>query len=140
VRATTTGFRRFLIPGAAIVGAVLLMAAAMTSGAGVAEAHGVSPAKLNRAGWDCDNIVPLGVHCFSPGSGASSASISVLVFDTTDEGATVAPFLGAEILIRADLYHGQPCPQDDLDEYHGLDLFGGPAIDYYACHFYDTSP
>ena len=139
MRATNTGFRRFLIPGAAIVGAILLMAAAMTSGAGVAEAHGVSPAKLNQAGWDCDNIAPLGVHCFPPGSGASSASISVLVFDTADPGAMHAPFLGAEILIRADLYHGQPCPTDGLDEYHGLDLFGDSAIDYYACHFYDTS-
>ena len=136
MRATKTGFGHFLIPGAAIVGAILLMAAAMTSGAGVAEAHGVSPAKLNRAGWSCDNIAPLGVHCFPPGTGASSASISVLVFDTTDEGATHAPFLGAEILIRSDLYHGQPCPQEGLDEYVDLSGIGLP---YFACHRYDTS-
>ncbi len=138
MRATTTGFRRLLIPGVAIVGAVLLMAAAMTSGIGVAEAHGVSPAKLNRAGWDCINIEPLGVHCFPSGSGASSASISVLVFDTADDEAIHAPFLGAEILIRADLYHGQPCPAGGLDEYEGPIPVG--SADYFACHFYDTSP
>ncbi len=137
MRATTTGFRRFLIPGAAIVGAVLLVAAAMTSGAGVADAQGVSPAKLNRAGWNCDNSPGL-VHCFTPGSGASSASISVLVFNTTDEGATDAPLLGAEILIREDLYHGQPCPAGGLNEYDGPIPVGG--ANYFACHFYETSP
>ena len=137
MRATTTGFRRLLIPGGAIVGAVLLVAAAMISGGGVAEAHGLSPAKLNQAGWDCVNIEPLGVHCFSPGSGASSASISVLVFDTADDDATHAPFLGAEILIRTDLYHGQPCPTNGMDEYEDLSGLGLP---YFACHFYDTSP
>jgi hypothetical protein len=98
----------------------------------------VSPAKLVRAGWSCDVIGE--VHCFPPATGASSASITVRVFDTSDPTATDAPFLGTEILIRADLYQGQPCPQDGLDEYHGLDLFGGPEIDYYACHHYDTGP
>ena len=138
MRATTTGFRRFLIPGAAIVGAVLLMAAAMTSGAGVAEAHGNSPAKRVNAGWNCINIEPLGVHCFPPGSGASSASIPVQVFDTDNPLATNVTFLGTEILIRADLYHGQPCPQEGLDEYEGP-IPVGPD-DYFACHRYDTSP
>jgi hypothetical protein len=138
MRATKTGCIRLLVSGVAVVGAAMLLTAIMGSGTGVAEAHGLSPAKLSRAGWTCFNVPGLGVHCQTPGSDASSASIPISVFDTSDPGATHAEFLGTEILIRADLYHGQPCPQEDHDEYHGLDLFGDPAIDYYACHRYYT--
>ncbi len=131
---------RFLVVPLFVLVAIIGVGFGQFGGVGAADAHGVSPAKLARAGWDCQNIAPLGVHCFAPGGDASSASITVSVFDTSDPAATHAPFLGTEILIRADLYHGQPCPQDGLDAYHGLDLFGGPEIDYYACHRYSTAP
>lgn len=118
--------------------AVAALSVGHLSNTGDVEAHGLSPAKLVRAGWSCEVIGE--VHCFGPGGEKSSASINVMVFDTDDPTADHAPFLGTEILIRADLYSDQPCPQDNLDHYHGLDLFGDPAIDYYACHHYDTSP
>ncbi len=129
---------RLLIVGVIAGLAVVVGGLAHLTDSGEAEAHGSSPAKMVRAGWECQNVPGLGVHCFPPGSAASSASIPVKVFDTDDPSATHADFLGTEILIRADLYHGQPCPQEGHDEYHGLDLFGGPEIDYYACHHYDT--
>lgn len=120
---------RYLLIAAAAV--ALLVAVA---GANDASAHGISPAKLSAAGWNCFDVPGLGVHCQSPGDDSSSATINFLYFDTTDPEATDAPFLGTELLIRAGLYRGQPCPQEGADEYTGLDLFGGPEIDYYACH------
>lgn len=117
----------------------VVMLGAVAFGAGDAEAHGNSPAKRQNAGWECENVPGLGVHCFPPGAMVSSASVPVQVFDTSDPGATHAPFLGTEILIRADLYSGQPCPTDDLEEYEGLDLFPPPGIDFYACHHYETN-
>jgi hypothetical protein len=137
MRATMTRFIRLLVPGAVVVGAVMLIAATMASGTGVAEAQGNSPAKRVAAGWFCFDVPDLGVHCVPPGSGASSASIPVQIFDTSDPGDSDAPFLGTEILIRADLYHGQPCPQEGLEEYFDL---SGEGLPYFACHRYDTSP
>ena len=118
---------------------VAVMVAAMASGSGVAEAHGNSPAKRVNAGWTCFNVPDLGVHCFPPNKdpAADPASIPVLIFDTSDPGATHAPFLGTEILIHHHLYHGQPCPAGGLNEYEDLSGLGLP---YFACHFYDTSP
>jgi hypothetical protein len=74
-----------------------------------------------RAGWTC---VPIegDFHCFDPGDSRSnnSASINVKVFEADGH------FLGTEQLWRADLYAGQPCPQDQL-----IDLGA-----YIACHRY----
>lgn len=47
----------------------------------------------------------------------------------TDEDRT---FAGIKNLIRADLYAGQPCPQDRLA------TWDGPIFGYYACHRFDT--
>src|SRR5829696_4549520 len=79
-------------------------------------ASGVSPATLRKAHWDCLDVVHA-VHCLRPGAlaGASSGtlvSFSVLVFDTHDPASRNAPFLGSEFNIRADHFHGQPCPTD----------------------------
>lgn len=68
-----------------------------------------------------------------PGGLTSSASIPILVFDDWGDEGT---FLGTELLLRADLYAGQPCPQDEP-------LFlpageTGLGTDYWACHHYDT--
>ncbi len=56
---------------------------------------------------------------------AGAPSIPVRVFDSN--GA----FLGTELLLRADLYAGQPCPRDVV-----LDLQQLAGIPYYACHHY----
>jgi hypothetical protein len=124
-----------------VISLLLLTVVVATVGA---HGRGNSPGHLGDRGWACENLPGLGVHCFPPGSSASSASITVKVFDTINPEAEHAPFAGTEILIRADLYHDQPCPQDNLSLYHPLDIFPPPpdndgVIDYYACHFYDTS-
>jgi hypothetical protein len=114
---------------------VLAVAAVAVSGMGSASAHGVSPARLTNAGWTCFNVPDLGVHCASPGNEASSASMSLLVFeDTSDPTDNHAALTSTEILLRADLYHGQPCPQEGVDEYHSLDLDGDGEVDHFACH------
>lgn len=130
---------RFLIPGF-VLGLVVVGAVFVALSANSASAHGVSPAQLGRAGWTCFNVPDLGVHCIPPGGMQSSASVSLRVFDTDDAGSADAPFLGTEILIRADLYAGQPCAQDGGGEYHFLpSAESGLPVDYYACHHYDTS-
>ena len=102
----------------------------------VASANGRShtSAQLDNAGWTCNNAGPHNwVHCFTPGVDLSSnpATVQVKVF-----GEKGDPFLGAEILIRADLYGGQPCPQDGGGPYV---LIAFPFGDYNACHHFDTT-
>ena len=116
----------------------VLLALLVMTVTSVVYAQGNSPAQLSRAGWLCENVSGLGVHCFAPGAFRSSPSVQVKVFNTSDPTATDAPFLGTEILIRDDLYAGQLCTQDGGGEYHLL--AGVFPVDYRACHFYDTSP
>lgn len=120
-----------------MVSTVVVMLAAA---GGVVHANGNSPAQLARAGWLCVNAGPDNfVHCFPPGAFSSSPSVAVKVFHTTDTGSTDAEFLGTELLIRADLYAGEPCAQNG-HEYELLPASetGLPA-DYRACHHYDTA-
>jgi hypothetical protein len=113
---------------------VLLMASVA-----VASAHGNgnSPAQLTHAGWTCMDIPPLSVHCFRPGTDFANPApaIAVKVFDTHDPTATEAPFLGTELLLRADIYaHGEPpCPQAEDGHYDDL---SGEGLPYFACHHY----
>lgn len=111
---------------------VLSAAVALASWPGTTSAHGLSPAQLPK-GWTCFDVPGLGVHCQPPGDSASSATLNLLVFDTSDPGATDARFVGTELLISADLYNGQPCPQEDLVHY--VDL-SGEGLPYFACHRY----
>lgn len=90
--------------------------------------------RLSSHGWMCVPIPQLGVHCFGPGAFAASASVPVLVFDTDDPTNPAAPFLGTEVLIRADLYAGQPCPPEG-GEYTLIPASDFP-VDYMACHHY----
>ena len=126
-----------------IFGTVLVLTVALT--AGPASAAGVNPAQLTRAGWDC--ILPPpdfnpNVHCAPPGALAGvisgeAAMASMLAFGTADVGATEAPLLGTERMIRADLFHGQPCPTDPPSfEYSWL--FPRFGWDYYICHTFDS--
>ena len=95
--------------------------------AGTALAQGPSMDNLERAGWDCSTIVEGEPHCVSP---------SATLFERVEAGDPVIPvtvfgtdgsFRGTERLVRADLYAGQPCPQDE-----GFFLPFG----YWACHHY----
>ena len=116
---------------------VLISASIVTS---EAPARGNSPAQLAGAGWLCVNAGPDNfVHCFSPGAFSSDPTITVKVFETIDVEAEDAHFLGTELLIRDDLYQGQPCPQNG-GEYELLPSSAtGLPVDYRACHHYSTS-
>lgn len=143
--------RRFL----SIVGLLGLLGGMALSGA---QAQGVSPAGLQRAGWSCLN--PAGafpanpnVHCFPPGKlegvvAGTAASALLLAFATSDVDAEEAPLLGAERMLRADLFHGQPCPTDPPGGPPGATSspplyewsYLGPRFgwDYYICHTFDS--
>lgn len=122
---------------ACVIAGVLALAVAP------AAAGGVSPAQLQRAGWDC--LIPLpgdDVHCTGPGSlgevlAGTARTATFLVFDTQDPQSEDAPLLGTELIIRSDLFHGQPCPTDPPSEEYTylLPLLG---LDYWACHRYDS--
>ena len=105
---------------------------------------GLTPAELTAVGWDCilpDPSIP-GldvVHCAPPGGLASlpdAPALTFIAFDTTDPESADAPLLGVELIIRGDLFRGEPCPADAPGEYTYL----GPllGIDYWACHSYDS--
>lgn len=92
--------------------------------------------QAQAAGWDCNPQILIGgyYHCAPPGrasvadliAGTEVSSIDLRVFNPD------GTFAGTEILLRADLYAGQPCPQDGLAEWDLLP-FG-----YRACHDFDT--
>jgi hypothetical protein len=122
--------RRLTVFIAAIALTLALAAPAAAGGA-------VSQAKLQKAGWDCPLVLGA-IHCAPPGGLArvlsgEARTMSFLVFSTSD-GA----FLGKELIVRADLFNGQPCPTDPPSrQYTYLKPLIG--LDYYACHRYDSS-
>jgi hypothetical protein len=124
--------------GAAVVATVGLMAAPSSASPG-----GLNPGALSEHGWGCADVVHA-VHCIPPGLVAKVFSpqppptFVVLVFDTRDATDTDAPFLGTEHNIRADLFHGQPCPTDPPSfQYTFLPDIGVP-LNYYGCHRFDS--
>jgi hypothetical protein len=122
---------RFSIVAGLAVMAIVLVGSALGGGSGSTMEH----AEAN--GWDCDpKILIFGYyHCAPPGkpsvldmiNGDTSAPTLVLRVFNPD-----GSFAGIERLIRADLYGGQPCPQDGLAEWGELP-FG-----YFACHNFET--
>lgn len=117
--------------------ALLTVAAALAVSGTAGSSDGVSQAKLEQAEWDCPFVLGA-IHCAPPGGLArvvagTAETMSFLVFRASD-GA----FAGIELLVRADVFNGQPCPTDPPSrEYTYL----GPllGLDYYACHRYDSS-
>lgn len=109
--------------------ALAALAAALVA-ATAATAEGLSAEQLATAGWTCfqDPINPR-IVCLNPGHPRPSVpadpdgqqSLQDMVFGL--DGS----FRGTIHLIRADLYHGQPCPQTG-----GSWLFI-PRIGYYSC-------
>jgi hypothetical protein len=105
----------------------------------------VSPAGLQEAGWEC--ILPPPefnpyVHCVPADQLAGiisghSAMVTMLTFRTSDMTATDAELLGTERMIRADLFHGQPCPTDPPGYTYSW-LFPRFGWDYYICHTFDS--
>lgn len=94
----------------------------------VAYAKGHDAGQLEKAGWACMNAGPSNwLHCFAPGGG-SQQTMQVKVF--SEDGSE---FMGTELLMHQDAYHGQPCPQDDLATYEPV-----PGIPYVACHHFET--
>ncbi|HJR96157.1 MAG TPA: hypothetical protein VJ807_12055 [Gaiellaceae bacterium] len=141
-----------------IITAVGLVGLATGLAAAGVQAKGVSPAQLQRAGWSCVN--PAGafpanpnVHCFPPGQlggviAGTAATALLLTFETPDVNAEEAPLLGTERMIRADLFHNQPCPTDPPGGPPGAATspplyqwsYLGPRFgwDYYICHAFDS--
>ncbi len=82
--------------------------------AAAATAQGINPEQLTQAGWTCfrDPVNPR-IVCLNPGHPRPAVpadpdgqeSLQDMIFDL--DGS----FLGTAHAIRADLYHGQPCPQ-----------------------------
>jgi hypothetical protein len=97
--------------------------------------------QAQAAGWDCDPLILIGghFHCSPPGKEgvqeiidgtATSPSIVHQVFRADGR------YAGAETLIRADLFAGQPCPTDQwLPVPPWL-----PSPMYYACHHFAFTP
>jgi hypothetical protein len=115
----------------------LLATAALAASA--APAGAATAFQLEKAGWTC--IAPLPVtdeqHCFGPKGfdrliSGEARAVKALVFDANGQ-----EFLGVELNLRADVFHGQPCPTDPPTyEYTYLGpIFG---LDYWACHRFDS--
>lgn len=124
-------FRRFaVLPVIAIVFAVAVGAALAAGG------RGGTMTQVQAAGWDCNpQVLIVGYfHCAPPGK----PSVADMIAGTDVPGIVLrvfnpdGTFAGTEHLIRADLYAGQPCPQDSLAVWDLLP-FG-----YYACHHFDA--
>jgi hypothetical protein len=120
------------LPSLIATAAFMLMLTGAVSGAGQ---HTLAQAQA--AGWDCSPLILIGghYHCSPPGKPgvqdiidgtATSPSIVHQVFRAD------GTYAGAETLIRADLFAGQPCPTD-----HWLPVPPWlPTPMYYACHHF----
>jgi hypothetical protein len=124
-----------LLVGLAAVAAIALSAA----GAGAA-----TQSQLEKAGWTCITAPPLTdeQHCFGPKGfdrfiTEDAKAVKALVFDPSGQ-----EFLGVELNVRDDVFHGQPCPTDpsqtDPVTYNYTDLYPMFGLHYWACHRFDS--
>ncbi len=80
--------------------------------------------KMEAAGYFCFNGGPQNwTHCLRA-EHFGNPTVQVKVF--SEDGYD---FLGTELLLREDIYRGQPCPQENAEFWSFL---VDPA--YYACH------
>jgi hypothetical protein len=113
--------RRFLV-------ALLASAAITAATVGVASANGPQPGHLEDHGWTCLDVPDLGVHCappgrtFAPPAPVEEPTPLLYWFETTDPSDTDADFTGTEMLLPFARYHGQPCPQEGLDEWMDIGI------------------
>lgn len=100
---------------------------------------GLTYQQLQDAGYTCINTGPYNFkHCFPPYvtipsdlASGKYETIQVKVFNV--EGTT---FLGTELLVRVDIYNGQPCPRDG-GTYD--DLRPTKGIPYFGCHHFSRT-
>jgi hypothetical protein len=115
---------------------ICIVAALLLPLTAAAQRRGLSPKQLNDHGWTCFNVPGLGVHCAEPGQEFPPTQPVVQLlyfFNTTDPTSDVPDFTGTETLLRADKYHGQPCPTEASGEYFFIGDLGG-GVEYYGCH------
>ena len=119
----------------AVLAAVVVTAVAVVGTAGGASKATMAQAKA--AGWDCNpEVLIIGYyHCAPPGKPSvadliAGTNVPTLVFRVFNNDAD-RTFAGIEVLRRADLYAGEPCPQNSLTTWDLLP-FG-----YYACHRFE---
>lgn len=111
--------RKFILAG-------ILTALVALAGAASSHGDGHTLHQALDAGWHCEIAIGL-EHCTREpleamvADGAPSIPVKVYHPETHE-------FIVTEMLLRADVYGGQPCPQEGLDEWILLP-FG-----YYACH------
>lgn len=128
-----------MIVRAALLVVPALVAVMLAGGALGNPAGRTDMEQAKAAGWNCDpEVLIIGYyHCAPPGKAsvldliegrASPANLTVRVFNP--DGS----FAGIESLLRADLYGGQPCPQDNLAQWGLLEL----PVPYRACHHFDA--
>jgi len=119
-----------------LVAGLLAVAAMAVSAAG---AGAVTQSQLEKADWTCITAPPLTdeQHCFGPKGfdrfvTEEAKAVKALVFDPSGQ-----EYLGTELNVRGDIFHGQPCPTDPPTfEYTYLrPVFG---LDYWACHRFDS--
>ncbi len=87
-------------------------------------AKGHTASQLENAGYNCFEAGPHDwIHCMKkdPADGPSTIPVKVFSVDGSE-------FLKTELLMRADLYNGQPCPQEGGGEYDDT------GFGYFACH------
>ena len=105
-----------------------LLPIVMAAGSSGVAAAGHTASQMEQAGYFCFNAGPANwTHCLNPGL-LGNPAVSVKVF--SEDGSE---FLGTEQLMRYDIYSGQPCPQDDLNQW---DFLVEPP--YFACHHFHT--
>jgi len=114
-----------------MIAALLVGLLALSNGRPARADGGVTPEQLAAADWFCViGFAPggSGVGCFPPSSRLGAVTLTPLIFDTSGN------LLGTVILLRADKYHGQPCPSQGTDEWLLENLLG---VDYRACHHFE---
>ena len=119
--------------------ATSLVALALAASGSVAPAGAVTPSQLREHGWTCITAEPVTdqLHCARSRGLArmfsgEAKTLKMLVFDSSGE-----TFLGTEMNVRGDIFHGQPCPTDP-PTYKYTHLLGTFGLDYYACHRFDS--
>ena len=122
-----------------VPGLFAIALAAVALGASASPAGAATAPRLEKAGWTCISPVPVTdeQHCFGPKGferliTEEAKAVKALVFDPSGQ-----KFLGKEINVRGDVFHGQPCRTDPPTyEYTYLGpIFG---LDYWACHRFDS--
>ena len=105
------------------------LAAIMLFASGSTAQAGQTAEKLERAGYFCFNAGPSNFkHCLLLRHSGNPV-IPLKIFSPNG-----SEFLGTELLLREDIYAGQPCPQDGIDPWDFL----GENMPYFACHHFHT--